>query len=72
MQNFDKIINDTDNERKKTVLNLVIERINVNSNRQVDSIILHFNEKTRSYILVDKEDRSMIGDLSSFNFSITL
>ncbi|UUE89899.1 hypothetical protein [Bacillus cereus] len=45
MQNFDEIINDTDNERKKTVLNLVIERININSNGRVDSIILHFDEK---------------------------
>ncbi|MCT6901719.1 MAG: hypothetical protein M3Z48_00635 [Lactobacillus sp.] len=72
MQNFDEIINDTDNERKKTVLNLVIERININSNGRVDSIILHFDEKARSYVLVDKEDESIIGDLSSFNFSMTL
>ena len=43
MQNFDEIINDTDNERKKTVRNLVIERININSNGRVDSIILHFS-----------------------------
>ncbi|WP_088311974.1 recombinase family protein [Bacillus cereus] len=72
MKNFDKIINNTDHERKKTILNLVVERINVNKDRQVDSIILHFDGKARNYILGDKEDESSIEDSSSFNFSITL
>ncbi|OAK45027.1 recombinase family protein [Bacillus wiedmannii] len=72
MKNFNGIINNAEHERKKTILNLVIERINVNKDRQVDSIILHFDGKSRDYILGDKEDESLIGDSSSFNFSIIL
>ncbi|WP_368658239.1 recombinase family protein [Metabacillus halosaccharovorans] len=72
MKNLNEIINKANHDRKKTILNLVVERININADRQVDSIILHFNGKSRNYILGEKEGESSIEDSPSFNFSLTL
>lgn len=72
MGKFNEIINNADHYRKKTILNLVIERVNINIDREVDSIVMQFNSKSRRDILGEKEGESSVEDSPSFNFSITL
>jgi site-specific DNA recombinase len=72
MNNFNEIIRNATYDKKKTILNMVVERITVNKEREIESIILHFDRKSSNHILGKKEDGSSNEDPSSFNFTLAL
>ncbi|MGD6834276.1 recombinase family protein [Sutcliffiella halmapala] len=72
MTNFNQIIRNAAHDKKKTILNMVVERITINNERKVDTIILHFDGKSKNHILGKKEGESSNEDSPSFNFSLVL
>jgi site-specific DNA recombinase len=70
MSKFNNILKEASVEKKKLVLNLIVQKINVNPDRTVKSIILNFDQKTKRY-LINEEDESVI-DSSSFNISLEI
>lgn len=70
MYNFNSILKEASVEKKKLVLNLVVQQVKMNPDRTVKAIILNFDERTKRY-LVHKEDESAI-DSSSFNISLEI
>ncbi len=68
MINFNHILKETSIEKKKLVLNMVIDKIIINPDRSVKEILLNFDYKTKKY-LIKEEDESII-DSSSFNISL--
>nr|WP_312094220.1 recombinase family protein [Niallia sp.] len=72
INNFNEIIRNATYDKKKTILNMVVERITVNKEREIESIILHFDRKSSNHILGEKEGESSNEDPSSFNFTLVL
>ncbi|SCC41996.1 hypothetical protein GA0061087_10411, partial [Priestia flexa] len=72
MTNFNGILKTANHDKKKTILNMVVERITLNKERVVESIVLHFNGKSQNHILCKKEGESSPEDPSSFNFTLIL
>lgn len=70
MSKFNNILMESSVEKKKLVLNLIVQKIKVNPDRTVKSIILNFDQKTKRH-LVNEEDESVI-DSSSFNISLEI
>ncbi|WP_233569828.1 zinc ribbon domain-containing protein [Falsibacillus albus] len=72
MSNLNEIIRNANHDQKKTILNLVVDKIVLSKERKVESIILHFDGKSKNHILDEKEDGSSVEDPSSFNFTLVL
>lgn len=72
MSNLNDIIRNANHDQKKTILNLVVDKILLSKERKVESIILHFDGKSKNQILGKKEDGSSVEDPSSFNFTLVL
>lgn len=65
---FHDLIGTVEPTKQKLILQLIITKININSNRELDSIVIHINEQIEKYILGVEED----GAPSSFGFTMVI
>ncbi|MCT8975124.1 hypothetical protein N4T77_00775 [Clostridium sp. CX1] len=66
MSNFHKLLEITAPEDKKTLLQLIINKITIKNKKDIDSIELHFDEKAQKYFINNKEGESSDDGGSSF------
>ncbi|MHC1723201.1 MAG: recombinase family protein [Aminipila sp.] len=67
LSNFNKLLDITAPQDKKTLLQLIIWKINIKDKKDIDSIELHFDEKVQKYFINNKEAESQVnGDSASF------
>ncbi|KYN75804.1 resolvase [Clostridium sporogenes] len=72
MNNFNKLIQKSDNSKRKTLLQLVITEITIRNRKNIDSITMHFNEKIEKYFINNKGEGSSNEEPSPFNFTIKI
>ncbi|MEB4814946.1 recombinase family protein [Bacillus thuringiensis] len=72
LQKFNDLIRVTDSKKQKLILQLIITKITINNDRELDSIILHFNRKIEKYLLGIEEDGNLQQVPSSFSFTIVI
>lgn len=56
--NFQKLLEITTTEDKKTLLQLIINKITIKNKKDIDSMELHFDEKIQKYFINNKEGES--------------
>jgi hypothetical protein len=69
LNNFHKLLEITAPEDKKTLLQLIINKITIKNKKDIESIELHFNEKTQKYFINNNEGESP-DDGGSPSFSV--
>ncbi|MBJ8153499.1 recombinase family protein [Bacillus cereus] len=69
---FHDLIEKVEPVKQKLILQLMITKININSNRELDSIVIHINEQIEKYILDVEEDGALQQVPSSFGFTIII
>lgn len=69
LSNFQKLLEITAPEDKKTLLQLIINKITIKNKKDIDSIVLHFDEKVQKYFINNKEGESS-DDGGSPSFSV--
>ncbi|KLA15190.1 hypothetical protein B4078_5329 [Bacillus cereus] len=72
LQKFNDLIRGTESTKQKLILQLIITKITINNNRELDSITLHFNRKIEKYLLGIEEDGTSQQVSSSFSFTIVI
>ncbi|MCR8859150.1 MULTISPECIES: hypothetical protein [Bacillus] len=72
LQKFNDLIRVTESTKQKLILQLIINKITINNNRELDSIALHFNRKIEKYLLGIEEDGTPSQVSSSFSFTIVI
>ncbi|WP_238904417.1 recombinase family protein [Clostridium sp. YIM B02506] len=58
LSNFHKLLEITAPEDKKTLLQLIINKITIKNKKDIESIELHFDEKVQKYFINNKEGES--------------
>ncbi|MEB9441256.1 recombinase family protein [Bacillus cereus] len=72
LTSFHHLIGIMEPAKQKLILQLIIDKININNNRELDSIVIHINEQIEKYILDVGEDGACCGAPSSFGFTIII
>ncbi|ERK28573.1 hypothetical protein CINTURNW_4204 [Clostridium intestinale URNW] len=67
LSNFNELLEITAPEDKKTLLQLIINKITIKNKKDIDSIELHFDEKVQKYFINNKERESSDDGGSSFS-----
>lgn len=67
LSNFNELLEITAPEDKKTLLQLIINKIIIKNKKDIDSIELHFDEKVQKYFINNKEGESLDDGGSSFS-----
>ncbi|MBK5241693.1 recombinase family protein [Clostridium sp.] len=58
LSDFQKLLEITAPEEKKSLLQLIINKITIKGKKDIESIVLHFDEKVQKYFIKDKEGES--------------
>jgi len=58
LSNFHKLLEITAPEDKKTLLQLIINKITIKDKKDIESIELHFDEKIQKYFINNNEGES--------------
>ncbi|MGR5906350.1 hypothetical protein ACT7DI_26000 [Bacillus paranthracis] len=66
---FNQVLTTVEDEKKKLILNLVIQKIELDEKRMLKKITFAFDDQIKKYIFNGQEDDSIYGT-SSFSFSI--
>ncbi|PEJ09100.1 recombinase family protein [Bacillus wiedmannii] len=69
---FHHLIGAAEPSKQKLILQLIITKITINNNRELDSIVLHMNEQIEKYIIGTEEDGTSQQVPSSFAFTIII
>lgn len=73
MQDFEKLMSNADKEQRKLFLQLIINKITVDDNRNIDTIEIHFNENLKRIIKTFLgEEPSDDGGSSPFVFTVAI
>ncbi|QIB27944.1 recombinase family protein [Caloranaerobacter azorensis] len=73
MQDFEKLMSNADKEQRKLFLQLIINKITVDDNRNIDTIEIHFNENLKRIIKTFLgEEPSDDGGSSPFVFTVVI
>ncbi|ADK07999.1 TPA: recombinase family protein [Bacillus cereus biovar anthracis] len=69
---FHHLIGIMEPAKQKLILQLIIDKITINDNRELDSIVIHINEQIEKYILDVEGDGARCGAPSPFGFTIII
>ncbi|MDP7979912.1 recombinase family protein [Bacillus sp. WLY-B-L8] len=72
LTSFHHLIETIEPAKRKLILQLIITKININNNRELDSIVIHINEQIEKYILGVEEGGTSQQVPSSFGFTIII
>jgi site-specific DNA recombinase len=70
LSNFNKLLETTAPEDKKTLLQLIISKISIKNKKDIESIELHFDKKVQKYFINNKEGESSDDGGFSSSFSV--
>ncbi|MDA1928715.1 recombinase family protein [Bacillus cereus group sp. BcHK130] len=71
LDKFNQVLATVENEKKKLILNLVIQKIELDEQRKLKKITFAFDDQIKKYIFNEKEGESVDGT-SSFSFSVVI
>ncbi len=71
IHSFSKIFKVSNRDQRKVLLNLIIDKITVGSNKKINEIVLHFDENTQKY-LVEEDSTDNVESSIFMHFKLTI